>query len=178
MAKRSRGGKDLGDGLDEIFSAHFDIPTRVSPYGSKLNRSEVIKNKRMLNKLRGLQENLSFVKLSMRQSLQRVADSDSKKEWRMSDADKEDFAIKQTDNIRNMCRHLGQALLKEPVPKWIAEVLDEKQALLEEPLSPNVAGITRSHRNRNSHLRGSSPSHNNNRNDDDDDDDDHDVGSR
>lgn len=115
--------------FDAIMNDYFDVPTKVGPYGPKLDRAHIVRHRKLLNKLREVHPNLSFVKSALKSSFKDMAAS---KDWKMSAVDLQDFSEKMACRVGLMCRHLSQALCKTPPPKWAEDVLDKKQALLED----------------------------------------------
>ena len=112
-----------------ILADYLEVPTKIGPYGPKLNKSAIIRHKRLLLSLRKVQSNLSFAKLSLKNAFMMTA---SDKNWHMTPAEIADFSTKATDRLMLMCRHLTQALCKTPPPRWAQEVCDEQQSLLED----------------------------------------------
>ena len=75
----------------------------------------------LLQALYSIQPNLCFSKVLMEQTLQLMLKKGAKK-WRMSIPEQHDWMTTMTRRIRNLCRVVSQAQLKQPQPTWIKNV--------------------------------------------------------
>jgi hypothetical protein len=117
-AKRPRANKEDKDKLIAVLSSYFNVPTKVAPYGPKLDHRCLVMHKTLVLDLKGLQHNLSFPPLLMKECLAKVAAD--KTGWKMSRQDIESFATEVGVRIRLMLRHISQATSKAKPPKWAA----------------------------------------------------------
>ena len=72
VPKRQRG---KATAVEDLLERYLDIPTRLGKYGPKLDKGALIRNRRLLMQLQEQQPNLSFVKLTMRETLKNIADT-------------------------------------------------------------------------------------------------------
>ena len=75
----------------------------------------------LLQALYNIQPNLCFSKVVMVQALQLMLKKAAKK-WKLSIPDQDDWLTTMTRRIRNLCRVVSQALLKQPQPIWMKHV--------------------------------------------------------
>ena len=75
----------------------------------------------LLQALYNIQPNLCFSKVVMEQALQVMLKKGAKR-WKLSSREQDDWLITMTRRIRNLCRVVSQALLKQPQPIWMKHV--------------------------------------------------------
>jgi len=75
----------------------------------------------LLQALYNIQPNLCFSKAVMEQALQLMLKKGAKK-WKLSIPEQDDWLTTMTRRIRNLCRVVSQALLKQPQPIWMKHV--------------------------------------------------------
>ena len=74
----------------------------------------------LLQALYGIQPNLSFSKGVMEGALEMMIKKTAKK-WRMTTTEQTDWLITMSRRIRNLCRVVSQAQLKNPQPSWMKQ---------------------------------------------------------
>ena len=139
MAPRKRHDDD--DTLQRILAGYFTTPTHVGDYDDKrVDKHKIIKHKALMIQLRDLQPNLSFVASKMRKVVSQIA-NDNAETWRLTPAERQDFAHKAEKRVRAMCRHFAQALSKAKPPSWTRAVVDgHEQSSLEDARALHLTG--------------------------------------
>ena len=110
---------DIADDLKEFatgvsFCTYPDESPVVTK--AKLTPEAVAPHHDILIALQQLQPNLSFPKLTLESAMRLIA---SRRGWKMSGKTLEDWEETLTRRVRNMCRVVGQALAKGPIPTWL-----------------------------------------------------------
>lgn len=78
--------------------------------------------------LHKLTENLSFTQKEMEKAMRDIGDKHAA-EWEMSPVQLDEQAKVMAKRLRTACRHIAQALRKEPQPKWVKAIFDEAAPL-------------------------------------------------
>ena len=102
---------------------------------SPLQQEVLTAHKEMLASLHKLSPNLSFTKKAVEEVLQLLA---TEKGFEVLSTEEltQDWVVTNAKRLRCACRHVGQALLKKPQPKWLALIVASL------PASPDAMGST------------------------------------
>jgi len=111
-AVRKRAWEDTCDALLAVCMSYIAIPTKIGPYGPRVDKNLLCRHKKFLHQLQGVQSNLAFTKLRMKAVLTELATSKSE-EWEFSQTDIDTFSTDITNRVRLMCRHLSQAQMAQ-----------------------------------------------------------------
>ena len=111
--------------LADVLRPHIDSKKALT-YGEscefKVDVSLLTKHKQLLLSLRSAQPNLSFKKTSMTEALD-VLGQESE-QWKLDDEKYLEWKRVSERRIHMMCRHVSQAFLRKPQPRWLEMLLD------------------------------------------------------
>lgn len=104
---------------------------------AKLDATLLVRHDRVLLSLRQLHRRLTFTKRQVTDALQILLqeklDAGS---WTLSEHDQEDWVKTMDLRLRSMCRHLAQAMLKNPPARWVEGMASGQRFDQQEPDAP------------------------------------------
>jgi hypothetical protein len=106
---------------DVAFCKYSDESKNVKDAKLVHGRRGVEGHTELLQALYNIQPNLCFSKAVMEQALQLMLKKGAKK-WKLSIPEQDDWLTTMTRRVRNLCRVVSQALLKQPQPIWMKHV--------------------------------------------------------
>jgi hypothetical protein len=88
---------------------------------AKLDVRAVAEHHELLTCLHKGQQNLSFPKLVANEGIRLIVEQNMTA-WKLKAGEVEDYIETQTRRLRNLCRVVGQGLIRKPQPKWVLDL--------------------------------------------------------
>jgi hypothetical protein len=116
---------------DDISAALADFATKPGWFKYSEEDGKGALNTKLLQssrcvfvELHKLTENLSFSQKEMEKAMRTIGENHAA-EWTMTSLQLDEQAKVMSKRLRTGCRHIAQAMRKEPQPKWVKAIFDE-----------------------------------------------------